>query len=155
MSSSIKYFEQRKKIFYFIILLLFSISFNQYYGYLGINPLDSFFLFNSGDKVLNGYFPFKDYWTITGPFIDFTQAIFFKIFGISWFSYIFHASIFNFIISISTFYTLSKFKLNIHYCFLYAFLVSIIAYPSSGGPSVDHQSAYLSVIAIFCFILDL
>lgn len=148
-------FEKQKKTFYFIILFFFSIAFNQYYGYLGINPLDSFFLFNSGYKVLNGYFPFKDYWTITGPLIDFIQAIFFKIFGISWFSYVFHASIFNFIISISTFYTLSKFKLNIHYCFLYAILVSILAYPSSGGPSVDHQSSYLSIIAIFCFILAL
>ena len=51
--------------------LIFSILTNQYYGYQGLNPIDSFFSFNSGYDVLNGHFPFKDYWTITGPFIDF------------------------------------------------------------------------------------
>ena len=147
--------EKRKKIICIIILLIFSISFNQYYGFQGINPIDSFFSFNSGYDILNGHFPFKDYWTITGPFIDFIQAFFFKIFGVSWFTYVLHASIFNFIITIATFYTLYKFKLNIYYCFLYAFLLSVLAYPSAGTPYVDHQSSFLSIIAIFCFILAL
>ena len=126
--------NKSKEIIYLIILFLFSISFNQYYGYLGINPIDSFFSFNSGYDTLNGHYPFRDYWTITGPFIDVVQAIFFKIFGVSWFSYVLHASIFNFIITISTFYTLYRFKLNIDYCFFYAFLVSILGYPSAGTP---------------------
>ena len=147
--------QKQKKIFYFIILIIFSISINQYYGYKGINPLESFFSFNSGYDVLNGYYPFKDYWTITGPFIDFIQALFFKIFGVSWFSYVLHASIINFIIVISTFYILNKFKLDITYCFLYSLLISILAYPSSGTPYVDHQSSYFSIIAIYCFILAL
>ena len=103
--------KKQKKIFYFIILLFFSISINQYYGFIGLNPLDGLVLFNSGYDVLNGHFPFKDYWTLTGPLIDFIQAIFFKIFGVSWFSYVLQASIFNFIISIATFYTFYKFKL--------------------------------------------
>ena len=144
-----------KEIIYILILSFFSIFFNQYYGNLGINPLDSFFSFNSGYDILNGYYPFKDYWTITGVFIAFIQSILFKIFGVSWFAYIIQASIFNFIITISTFFTLLKFKLNISYCFFYAFLVSVIAYPSSGSPYVDHQSSYMSIISIFCFILAL
>jgi len=109
MLSSRLNFKKQKEIFYFIILLFFSISINQYYGFIGLNPLDGLFIFNSGYDVLNGRFPFKDYWTLTGPFIDFIQAIFFKIFGVSWFSYVLLASTFNFIISISTFYTLYKF----------------------------------------------
>jgi len=147
--------DKRKKTIYVIILLIFSISVNQYYGHQGINPIDSFFSFNAGYDVLNGYFPFKDYWTITGPFIDFTVAIFFKLFGVSWFSYVLYASVFNFIISFATFYTLEKFKLSINYCFFYSILVSILAYPSAGTPYVDHQSAFLSVIAIYFFILAL
>ena len=142
-------------IFYFIALFFFSILFNQYYGYIGINPIDSFVSFNSGYDVLNGYYPFKDYWTITGPFIAFIQAIFFKLLGVSWFSYVFHASIFNFIFSICTFFTLYKFKLDIHYCFLYSLLVSFLAYPSSGTPYVDHQAAFISIISIYCFVLAL
>jgi len=147
--------DKRKKTIYVIILLIFSISINQYYGYQGINPIDSFFSFNAAYDVLNGYFPFKDYWTITGPFIDFTVALFFKLFGVSWFSYVLYASIFNFIISFATFYTLEKFKLDINYCFFYSILVSILAYPSAGTPYVDHQSAFLSVISVYFFILAL
>ena len=155
MLSLYKVISDKKKTICIIIVLIFSILINQYYGYRGVNPIDSFFSFNSGYDVLNGHFPFKDYWTITGPFIDFTLALFFKIFGVSWFSYVLYASLFNFIIVIATFYTLQKFKLNIYYCFLYSFLVAILAYPSAGTPYVDHQSAFLSIISIYFFILAL
>ena len=147
--------EKKKKTFYIIVLLIFSILFNQYYGYKGIYPIDSFFPFNSGYDILNGFFPFKDYWTRTSPFIDLIQALFFKILGVSWFSYVLHASIFNFIFTISTFYTLHKFKLSIHYCFLYSLLVSILSYPSAGTPYVDHHSSILSIISIYIFVLAL
>ena len=46
--------EKRKKTFYIIVLLIFSILFNQYYGYKGIYPIDSFFPFNSGYDILEG-----------------------------------------------------------------------------------------------------
>ena len=151
LSSNLK----KKKIFYFIILLVCSISFNQYYGYIGITPIDSFLIFNSGYDTMNGYFPFKDYYTTTGPLLDVVQALFFKIFGVSWFSYVLHASVINFIITIATFYTLIKFELNINYCFFYALLVSILAYPTAGTPFMDHHSAFLSVVALFSFILAL
>ncbi len=143
----------KKQIIYVFILFIFSISINQYYGNLGVCPIDSFWFFNAGYDTLNGFYPFKDYWTIAGPFITFTQAVFFKIFGVSWFSYVFHASIFNFIISIITFFTFYKFKLKIEYCFFYALLVALIAYPSAGTPYVDHHASILSIISLLLFIL--
>ena len=152
ISSNLK---KRKKIFYFIILLVFSISFNQFYGYIGIHPIDSFIIFNSGYDTMNGYFPFKDYYTTTGPLLNVVQALFFKIFGVSWFSFVLHASVINFIITIATFYTLIKFKLNINYCFFYALLVSILAYPTAGTPHMDFHSTFLSIVALFSFILAL
>jgi len=147
--------KKYKKIFYLVILLIFSFSFNQYYGYIGILPLDSFLIFNSGYDFLNGYFPFKDYWTITGPLLDLIQAFLFKIFGVSWFSYVLHASIFNFLMAFCTFYTLLKFNLNINYCLFYSLLVSIICYPIAGTPFMDHHSTILSLIGLFSFILAL
>ena len=142
-----------KKIFFLVFLFIFSILFNQHYANLGIYPIDSFTIFNSGYDVLNGHYPFRDYWTATGPLLDIIQALFFKIFGISWNSYVIHASFFNFIIAISTFYVLHEFKLNINYCFFYALLVSILAYPTAGTPFVDHHSTILSMVSIFSFIL--
>ena len=148
-----RFFFNNKIKLYSGVLFFFSISINQYYGNIGINPIDSFFSFNAGYDILNGHYPFRDYWTITGPFIAFFQAFFFKLFGVNWSSYVFHASIFNFILTISTFYILYKLKLNIHYCFFYSFLLSFLAYPSSGTPYVDHHASYLSLISIFIFIL--
>ena len=48
-----------------------------------------------------------------------------------------------------------KFKLNIHYCFLYSFLVSVLSYPSAGTPYVDHHSSILSIISVYIFVLAL
>jgi len=155
METAKSIFGKHNKVLYLLILFFFSTSINQYYGNLGVCPIDSFWFFNAGYDILNGHYPFKDYWTIAGPFISYTQAFLFKIFGVSWFSYVLHASIFNFLISISTFYTLYKLKLNIHYCFFYALLVSILAYPSAGTPYVDHHTSIISIISVFCFILAL
>ena len=65
---------------YLLIIFLTAASFNFYYGLIGVFPIDSFFTYNAAFEILNGKYPFKDYWTITGPFLDFTQAIFFLYF---------------------------------------------------------------------------
>ena len=107
---------KQKKIFYFFLLSIISIFINQYYGFIGVYPIDSFLFFDTGYRTLNGFFPFKDFWAPTGPLLDVIQAFFFKFFGISWFSYVLHASVFNFLITIATFHTLNKFELNINFC---------------------------------------
>ena len=136
-----------------IILIIFSITFNQYYGYIGILPIDSFLVFNSGYDVLNGYYPFKDYWTIKEPFIDLIQAIFFKLFGVSWFSYVLHASIFNCLITIFTFFLLKTLNLKNGLSFFYSICVAILTYPTAGTPFSDHHTLILCVLALYSFIL--
>jgi hypothetical protein len=61
--------KKKRQLFFLLILILFSILFNQYFGYIGILPIDSFLIFNSGYDFLQGYYPMKDYWTIKEPFI--------------------------------------------------------------------------------------
>tara|TARA_Y200000002_G_C22668891_1_gene659107 strand:+ start:812 stop:2365 length:1554 start_codon:yes stop_codon:yes gene_type:complete len=136
-----------------VFLIFFSITFNQYYGYIGILPIDSFLIFNSGYDVMNGYYPFKDYWTIKEPFIDLIQAIFFKLFGVSWFSYVLHASIFNCIITIFTFFLFKKFNLNYILCFFYSICVAILTYPTAGTPFSDHHTLILCLLSLYSFIL--
>ena len=149
------FFFENKKIFYCLIIFIFSISINQHYGYKGVFPIDTFLFFDSGYRVANGTFPFKDFWAVTGLTNDIMQAVFFKVFGISWFSYVLHASFMNFIIAFSTFYTFCKFKLNIHFSLVYALLVAIIAYPIAGTPFPDHHSTIFAIISLFCFLLHL
>ena len=126
---------------------------NQHYGYIGILPIDSFLIFNSGYDLLNGNYPFKDYWTIKEPFIDLLQAIFFKLFGVSWFSYVLHASIFNSIISLSTYFILRYFKLSPGFSFLYSFCLACLAYPTAGTPFSDHHTLIFCILSLYIFFL--
>ena len=68
----------QKNFFYLLILIIISFSFTCYSGYRGVYPIDSFIIFDSGYKVLNNIHPFKDYWSITGPLLDYLQSIFFN-----------------------------------------------------------------------------
>ena len=69
-----------KNILLLLFLFTFSIAINQYYGNRGIFPLDSFSHFDKGFEILLGEYPFKDYWVISGPFIDYFQSFFFLYF---------------------------------------------------------------------------
>ena len=112
-----KFLFQKNNIF-ILFLLFFSIFINQHYGNRGVDPMDSFHFFDSGYRILNGEVPFIDYWLVKGVLMDYIQAIFFYIFGISWKSYVLHASLFNALLTISTFFVLKNFKLKTEFCFL-------------------------------------
>jgi len=140
------------KVLIFIILI-FSLCFNQYFGNRGVFPADSFAFFDSGYRILNGEFPFKDYWVVSGVFIDYFQAFLFFLFGYNWQVYVLQASLVNALFSVLTFFILKKFKLDSLSSFFYCICLSILAYPTSGTPFVDHHSAFLSFIAVYVFIL--
>ena len=148
----LKFLYHRNKI-YLLFLFLFSIFINQYYGNRGVFPIDSFHFFDSGYRILNGDVPFVDYWLVKGPLLDYIQGIFFLIFGINWQSYVLHASLINSLITITTFLVLKNFKLDTAYCFFYSLLLSILAYPSSGTPFIDHHSAFFSLLGIYSLLL--
>ena len=69
-------------IIFFIALAIFSITVNIHYGNIGLFPMDTFAFFDTAYSILLNKHPFKDIWITTGPFVDYTQAIFFKLFGL-------------------------------------------------------------------------
>ena len=142
----------QKKIFT-TILILFSILVNQYYGNRGAFPIDSFFGFDAAFNIVAGNHPFRDYWLITGPFLDYIQSFFFLIFGINWTSYVLHASILNMVLVLFSFYFFLNIGLKNYYAFIYALGVAILAYPSIGIPFIDHHSVIFSIMA--CFSISL
>ena len=133
----------------YIFLFLFSFFFNFYYGYRGVLPLDSFLIFDSGYFVLNGEYPFRDYWTITGPLLDYLQSIFFYILDVKWISYVVHASLFNFLIVLFSYFFFIRIGLNLFFSTLYSFGVAILAYPQIGTPFPDHHSFIFGVISMY------
>lgn len=154
MSQHKKAALNKKYYLYTFFIFLFSISINQFYGNIGISPFDSN-TFNAGYNVLKGNLPFKDYWVSAGVLLDLIQSIFFRFAGINWFSYVLHASLFNFVISIFTFITLIQFNLKQSYSFFYAILVSLVFYPIPGIPYPDFHALIFSLLGVFSFVLAL
>jgi len=138
-----------------LIFFLFLISFftNYHYGSIGVFPIDTFAHFDSGYRIINGSTPFKDYWTISGPAIDYLQSLFFLIFGINWFSYLMHPSLLNAILTLSVFYMLKEYGLNKYFCFFYSLCFAILAYPSAGVPFSDHHSSFFSLLGIILLLV--
>ena len=138
-----------KNIIYLIILSVFSIFINQYIANRGIFPIDSFLIFDAAYNINSGNHPFKDYWLITGPFVDYIQSLLFLIFGISWTSYVLHASLLNMALTVFSFYFFLNIGLKNFYAFIYSLGVAILAYPSIGSPFIDHHSVIFCVMACF------
>ena len=143
----------KKENLFIVLIFSFSLLINQYYGNKGVFPVDSFSHFDTGFRILLGEHPFKNYWIVSGPLVDYIQAIFFYFFGVTWQSYLLHASLFNALISVATFAFLRSFKLSAYYSLIYSLLFSILAYPTSGTPFVDHHSAFFSLLGIYALIL--
>ena len=137
----------------YIILALFSFYINFYYSNIGVLAQDTFAYYDTSFRILKGSAPFKDYWTVSGPFIDYLQATIFFFFGVSWKSYIIIGSILNSLITIIFYYTLSIFHQNKLSNLFYASCFSILANPSMGTPFPDHFSTFFSLAGIFFFLL--
>ena len=139
-------------IIYILLLIFTSLSVNYYYGSIGVLPIDSFAFFDSANFINKGFMPVRDYWVSNGFMIDFIQSIFFKLFGVSWNSYLFHSSVVNLIFSLVTFKFLREEGLGKTSAFFYSFSVAILAYPSVGVPFPDHHSILFSLTGIYLFI---
>ena len=135
-----------------VLLSFISFTVNYYYGSLGVLPIDTFAFFDTGYRLNNGDLPFKDYWTISGPFIDILQSFYFYIFGYSWKSYILNGSIINLIFTVISYCFFKNIGLDYRYAFFYASCVAFLANPSMGTPFPDHYSAFFSLLAIISFL---
>ena len=139
--------------FYILLLLVFSIAINSHYANLGTFPVDTFLHFDLGYKILKGMIPFTDVWMVSGAIVNYIQAIFFYILGTNWTSYVLHASLMNCVVTLGTYFLLRNFKIDKNYCFIYSVFFSILAYPSSGTPFVDHHSTFFSLMSFYSLLL--
>ena len=136
-----------------LTVLTFSFFISLYFGHQGLMPLDDLQNFNSGYRTLTGDFPFRDYYSITGPILDIWQGNIYKLFGISWQSLLLHASVMNCLYSLSIFIFLKKLKFTNLNCFFYSLSAGLLMYPTAGNPTVEHNSLILSSLATLIFLL--
>ena len=140
---------------YLILIIFFSFCINWKYSKYGVFPIDSFLHYDSAYRILNGEYPIKDFWIVSGITVDFLQALFFKIFGVNFHSYILHSSLFNVLISVLTFQVLVKLNLKRFFAFFFALSFAILAYPVSGTPFVDLHATFFSICAVYFTFLAL
>lgn len=136
-----------------VIIFIFSISVNFYYSKFGAFPIDTFLHYDSAYRILNNEYPIKDFWIVSGFIVDIIQSIFFKLFGVNWFAYVIHPSLFNALISLLTYYFLVNFKIGHINSLIYTLCFSLLAYTISGTPFVDHHATLFSLAAIYLIII--
>ena len=136
-------------ILYLSLLILIAFFANFYYANLGVFPIDTFLHYDAAYKILNGEYPVKDYWIVSGFIVDFLQAFFFQILGVNWKSYVVHSSIINLSTSILTYYIFLNLNLKKITSTVYAICFSLLAYPTSGTPFVDLHATFFCLIAIY------
>jgi len=148
-----KLIQTYKNLLPVLLIGIFSFTINYHYGFIGIMPMDNTVLYNGGYRVLNGYVPFSDYWLVTGPLLDYLNALFFLILGVSWKTFIIHSSFFNLLISLASYFLLTQLELSKKFSLFYSLLISILFYPVVGTPFVDHHSTFFLILAFYIFIL--
>jgi len=149
--NKLKEIIKKKKLLVFLIFI-FAFYFNSIYSNIGVLPLDTFFHFDPGFRIMQGFFPIKDFWVVSGLVPDLMQALFFYVLGVSWNTLVIHSSILNGIVSVSTFIFLKKIGLNKIYALIYSLFLAILAYPLSGTPFVDHHAVFFSLLSLYFFI---
>jgi hypothetical protein len=78
-------------------ILIYAYFINSYSGNIGVIPIDSFGFFDTGQSVLKGKLPIRDFWIFTGLLVDYMEAVFLFIFGNNWNSHLAHGSFMNII----------------------------------------------------------
>ena len=135
--------------FYGFAVFFYSFFINFYYAKLGSFPLDAFYHYDSAYKILENQYPVRDYLIVSGFLVDFLQSLFFRLFGTNWYAYIIHSSLFNFIISLLTYYFFISLKINKTKSLIYTFSFATLAYTFSGTPFVDHHATFFLLIATY------
>lgn len=140
----------------FILILIFSFYFNFESGRRGFFPLDQSIIFDGSFRILKGQVPYKDFLIPVGPVPFYIHYLFFKIFGVSYWSYLFGSSLINLLATISSFFIIYIFFPSKKWLsFIGAILTAIWFYPPSGTPYIEHTSFFLSLLGIFCILISL
>ena len=62
-----------------IAVIIYAYFISWYSGNIGVLPIDTFSFLDSGNSVLQGHLPIRDFWAFTGIIIDYIQSIFFLL----------------------------------------------------------------------------
>ena len=66
----------RSNIFYIILISFYAFLVNWVSGNVGVMPIDTFSFMDTGNSILYGKYPIRDFWIFSGFLLDYIQALF-------------------------------------------------------------------------------
>ena len=123
-----------------------------FFGRIGFNPLDSPIVFDGAYRILEGQDYLIDYYAPAGYVPSQIQAFFFRIMGVNWFSFAFHAALFNGFFGLLVFQVFRQFKTPPYFAALYAAGSGLVFYASFGTPYPDQHAFFFSLLGLFLLI---
>ena len=119
-------------------------------GERGFFPFDQSIVFDGGYRVFLGQIPFKDFVIPFGPVVFWLQGLFFKILGVNYFAYLFHAALINLLAALISALTIRLiYPSSKTLSYFVGFITAIWFYPPFGTPWVEQTAFFFSVLAIF------
>lgn len=140
-------------IIFSAILILVGTSYCLYLGRIGYMPQDSPAVFDGGWRILSGQMPFRDFTAPNAIVPILLQSVFFSVFGVNWFAYCLHASIFNGLFCVLVFLFLIMSGGTLSLSFFYALLSGVVFYTPFGIPLQDQHAFFFTLLFIFAACL--
>ncbi|MFH1888620.1 MAG: hypothetical protein ABH806_00850 [Candidatus Omnitrophota bacterium] len=133
----------------FLALSIFAFFLTFKAGERGFFAFDQSIVFDGGYRILSGQIPYKDFIMPVGPVAFWIQAAFFKVMGVSYFSYIFTSASINALSAICSI-CIIRMLFPSHRLLSYAggILTAVWFSPPFGTLWVDQASFFFSFLAI-------
>ncbi len=139
-----------------VLLMAFSFYFSFKSGERGFFAFDQSIIFDGSYRVFSGQIPYKDFIIPVGPMVFWIQAIFFKFFGISYFSYIVGAAFINLLATICSILVIRMvFPAYRLLSYLAGLLTAVWFYAPFGTPWIEQTAFFFSFVAIIALLFSL
>lgn len=130
-----------------VVAVVFGLLLSLHYGRVGYMPLDQSIVFDGGWRVLSGQVPFRDFTTPSGVMPILLQAAFFKLLGVTWFSYCLHAAVANGLFGAVVYGLLRLLGGGRLLSCGYGLLSGVAFYPPFGVPYMDQHAFFFGAVA--------
>ena len=132
----------------FLALFAFGLGLALHHGRQGYMPLDQSIAFDGGWRILSGQVPFRDYHAPNGFTVHVLQALFFGVFGVTWFAYCLHAAVLNGVFAVLVARVLERLGLNLPAALVYGALSAVVLVPPMGVPYMDQHAFFFAFVAV-------
>ena len=118
-------------------------------GRRGFMPLDHSVAFDGGWRILSGQVPWRDFGAPSFVTPSLVQALFFGLFGVTWWSFLLHAMVANAVFAGLVFGLARRLGLGLGVSGVLGLASSVIFYPPVGLPFADQEAFLFTFLALF------